>query len=99
MLAFKEKNMAMHSRFCYYSRTTLLQKISLEWLNWNAQFFDYSDEPYLFYLAELLSKDLTNDSANLGYSFGLNGQLSSENRSVAPNELPRFMNLLKQMNV
>ena len=34
-----------------------LQKITTEWLNWNAQFFDYSDEPYLFYLAELLSKD------------------------------------------
>ena len=34
-----------------------LQKITMEWLNWNAQFFDYSDEPYLFYLAEMLSKD------------------------------------------
>ena len=32
-----------------------LQKITTEWLNWNAQFFDYSDEPYLFYLAELLN--------------------------------------------
>ena len=37
-----------------------LQKITTEWLNWNAQFFDYSDEPYLFYLAELLSKDFNN---------------------------------------
>nr|YP_009185032.1 proteolytic subunit 2 of clp protease [Characiochloris acuminata]ALO63272.1 proteolytic subunit 2 of clp protease [Characiochloris acuminata] len=36
-----------------------LQKITMEWLNWNAQFFDYSDEPYLFYLAELLSKDFS----------------------------------------
>nr|AYQ94183.1 ATP-dependent Clp protease proteolytic subunit [Borodinellopsis texensis] len=33
-----------------------LQKITMEWLNWNAQFFDYSEEPYLFYLAELLNK-------------------------------------------
>src|SRR6478672_266419 len=34
-----------------------LQKITMEWLNWNAQFFDYSDEPYLYYLADILSKD------------------------------------------
>ena len=40
-----------------------LQKITTEWLNWNAQFFDYSDEPYLFYLAELLSKDFQNNEA------------------------------------
>lgn len=39
-----------------------LQKITMEWLNWNAQFFDYSDEPYLFYLAELLSKNSQNDA-------------------------------------
>ena len=50
-----------------------LQKISLEWLNWNAQFFDYSDEPYLFYLAELLAKDFEGGNANLNYSFYLNG--------------------------
>jgi ATP-dependent Clp protease, protease subunit len=40
-----------------------LQKITTEWLNWNAQFFDYSDEPYIFYLAELLSKDFNNNEA------------------------------------
>ena len=39
-----------------------LQKITMEWLNWNAQFFDYSEEPYLFYLAEILSGDTTNKS-------------------------------------
>lgn len=90
-----------------------LQKISLEWLNWNAQFFDYSDEPYLFYLAELLSKDLTGEQANLGYSLGLNGQLpgstaqwsnpSGAREGIGANalqaDLPRFMNLFKQMNV
>ena len=37
--------------------THTLQKISLESLNWNSQFFDYSEEPYLFYLAELLAKE------------------------------------------
>jgi ATP-dependent Clp protease protease subunit len=36
-----------------------LQKMTLEWLNWNAQFFDYSEEPYIFYLAEILSKDFS----------------------------------------
>nr|YP_009463728.1 ATP-dependent Clp protease proteolytic subunit [Haematococcus lacustris]AUW36550.1 ATP-dependent Clp protease proteolytic subunit [Haematococcus lacustris] len=40
-----------------------LQKITTDWLNWNAQFFDYSDEPYLFYLAELFNNDSPN-SAN-----------------------------------
>lgn len=78
-----------------------LQKISLEWLNWNAQFFDYSDEPYLFYLAELLSKDLTGEQANLGYSLALNGQLptSTGGAGASPADLPRFMNLFKQMNI
>lgn len=45
-----------------------LQKITTEWLNWNAQFFDYSDEPYLYYLAEILSKDFTKDNTNLKYN-------------------------------
>jgi ATP-dependent Clp protease protease subunit len=45
-----------------------LQKITTEWLNWNAQFFDYSDEPYLYYLADILSKDFSKESANLKYS-------------------------------
>jgi ATP-dependent Clp protease protease subunit len=44
-----------------------LQKITLEWLNWNAQFFDYADEPYLFYLADILSKSFneTKEDAKL----------------------------------
>jgi ATP-dependent Clp protease protease subunit len=45
-----------------------LQKITTEWLNWNAQFFDYSDEPYLFYLAELLSKDFQNNEAKNAFN-------------------------------
>lgn len=44
-----------------------LQKITTEWLNWNAQFFDYSDEPYLYYLADILSKDFSKDNANIKY--------------------------------
>jgi ATP-dependent Clp protease protease subunit len=46
-----------------------LQKITTEWLNWNAQFFDYSDEPYLYYLADILSKDFSKDSAYSNSSF------------------------------
>jgi ATP-dependent Clp protease protease subunit len=45
-----------------------LQKITMEWLNWNAQFFDYSDEPYLFHLAETLSKDFNKGDARMLYS-------------------------------
>lgn len=45
-----------------------LQKITMEWLNWNAQFFDYSDEPYLYYLADILSKDFSKETGNLMYS-------------------------------
>lgn len=45
-----------------------LQKITTEWLNWNAQYNkDFSDEPYLFYLADILSKDFTKGSASLKY--------------------------------
>ena len=45
-----------------------LQKITMEWLNWNAQFFDYSDEPYLFYLAETLSKDFNKNDGRMLFS-------------------------------
>jgi ATP-dependent Clp protease protease subunit len=58
-----------------------LQKITTEWLNWNAQFFDYSDEPYLYYLAELLSKDFNKSQ---------NGQKVNEN-----NEISQLLNMLK----
>lgn len=80
-----------------------LQKISMDWLNWNAQFFDYggntavktdssvnsakdkkfseknnkqsnleinAEEPYLFYLAEILSKDFNKQNPSLLYKTG-----------------------------
>lgn len=53
-----------------------LQKITMEWLNWNAQFFDYSDEPYLFYLAETLSKDFNKGEGQMLYS-GDNKEMST----------------------
>jgi len=71
--------------------THTLQKISLEWLNWNSQFFDYSEEPYLFYLAELLAKDMTGNNA------GLMPQSFSE-RGMSDTELAKFMMMFKQMN-
>lgn len=54
-----------------------LQKITIEWLNWNAQFFDYSDEPYLFYLAEMLSKDFNKKDARLLFSNNVHGESTS----------------------
>lgn len=64
-----------------------LQKITTEWLNWNAQFFDYSDEPYLFYLAELLSKDFNNSEARMGQ------RMSGENKEIA-----QLLQMLKSNN-
>nr|ALO21056.1 proteolytic subunit 2 of clp protease [Lobochlamys segnis] len=58
-----------------------LQKITMDWLNWNANFFDYADEPYLFYLAEILSKDFTQQNTNLLYT----------------TEMSRFMKVFKTM--
>ena len=52
-----------------YLNNQTLQKISLEWLNWNSEFLDYSDEPYLFYLAELLAQDVTKPQTSNMYEF------------------------------
>ena len=82
-LAIDENNML---------ETHTLQKISLESLNWNSQFFDYSEEPYLFYLAELLAKDVTGNNAGLLTSSGL------QNYSMNDREFAKFMMMFKQMN-
>lgn len=97
-LMISEEDLRIDENHMLERRT--LQKISLEWLNWNSQFFDYSDEPYLFYLAELLAKDVTGETSNLNYSVYLNG--GKGNGSLEPNaydrsELPKFMSLFKQM--
>nr|YP_009629578.1 proteolytic subunit 2 of clp protease [Chlorococcum tatrense]AYQ94362.1 proteolytic subunit 2 of clp protease [Chlorococcum tatrense] len=65
-----------------------LQKITTEWLNWNAQFFDYSDEPYLFYLAELLKKDF-NKSQNSVSTY------SSTNQENMSSDISQLLNMLK----
>jgi ATP-dependent Clp protease protease subunit len=82
-LAIDENNML---------ETHTLQKISLESLNWNSQFFDYSEEPYLFYLAELLAKDATGNNAGLLTNSGL------QNYSMNDREFAKFMMMFKQMN-
>nr|WVD55882.1 ATP-dependent Clp protease proteolytic subunit [Tetradesmus sp. JML-2023a] len=82
-LAIDENNML---------ETHTLQKISLEWLNWNSQFFDYSEEPYLFYLAELLAKDISGNNA------GLLSNAIHQNQSMSDTELAKLMMMFKQMN-
>nr|AWI68217.1 proteolytic subunit 2 of clp protease [Pediastrum angulosum] len=86
-LMISEEDLAIDEN--YRLERDTLQKISLEWLNWNAQFFDYSDEPYLFYLAELLAQDVTGEQAGLLYN--LKNSLESSNN----NESSKLMTLFK----
>nr|YP_010388684.1 Clp protease proteolytic subunit [Leontynka pallida]UPQ43851.1 Clp protease proteolytic subunit [Leontynka pallida] len=69
----------------YLLEQKTLQKISMDWLNWNSQFVDYKfgtspnaasndsfgqqDNPYFFYLAEILAKDFNNKDAQFFYNF------------------------------
>nr|WLG71279.1 ATP-dependent Clp protease proteolytic subunit [Chlorophyceae sp. KF-2023a] len=76
-----------------------LQKISLDWLNWNSQFFDYSEEPYLFYLSEILAKDFAEGDGNLFYpgALGTNSNFSFSsdfgvNDSSLAKSMARFKN-------
>ena len=66
-----------------------LQKITMEWLNWNAQFFDYSDEPYLFHLAETLSKDFNKGDARMLYSNSKNLSMPYSH-GYSNNAMPRL---------
>lgn len=95
-LMISEEDLGIDDNHVLERRT--LQKISLEWLNWNAQFFDYSDEPYLFYLAELLSKDITGDKGELGYSLSgdFKGSVNTSPTGSSNTDLSRFMKLFKQ---
>jgi len=70
-----------------------LQKMTLEWLNWNTQFADYSEEPYLFYLSEILARDFTNGSNMLYEATGVNSAGSSN--FASPNQLTNFMKTFK----
>jgi ATP-dependent Clp protease, protease subunit len=73
-----------------------LQKITSEWLNWNAQFFDYSDEPYLYYLADLLSKDFNknqmsqriNENSEISQLLNMLKNKKNINNSNVPGEPP-----------
>nr|ALO21617.1 proteolytic subunit 2 of clp protease [Stephanosphaera pluvialis] len=76
-----------------------LQKITTEWLNWNAQFFDYSDEHYLFYLAELLSKDFNKGGITSPFSFSpINSEKNKGGAQIngkVYNAIIHLLNLLK----
>lgn len=61
-----------------------LQKITLDWLNWNSRFFNYMEEPYGFYVAELLAQDFRRGEMKTWYS---------EN----PAEWNMFMQMLKML--
>jgi ATP-dependent Clp protease protease subunit len=73
-----------------------LQKITTEWLNWNSQFFERDNkansqagfsgdnEPYLYYLADILSKDFSGEAGNLKYG-----------TSVGPTEMTKLIKTLK----
>ena len=93
-LMISEEDLAIDENHMLERHT--LQKISLEWLNWNAQFFDYSDEPYLFYLAELLSKDVVNNGELL-YNFGSNSSSTGPNSAKNLAELEKLMLMFKNM--
>ena len=85
-LMTSEGDLAIDQNYMLERQT--LQKITLDWLNWNAQFFDYSDEPYLFYLAELLSKNFNNEQ----------GQLFYGNSNPSLSELPKLMTMFRAIN-
>jgi ATP-dependent Clp protease protease subunit len=55
----KEDDLAIDENLALEQYT--LQAMTREWLNWNTQFFDYSDEPNLFYFAEILSTKIPNE--------------------------------------
>ena len=84
-LMASESDLAIDQNYMLERHT--LQKITLDWLNWNAQFFDYSEEPYLFYLAEILSKNFNNDK----------GQLFYQNSNANLSELPKLMTIFRNM--
>ena len=59
-----------------------LQKITVQWLTWNAQFFNYEDEPYFYYLAQIVSQDFNKQTGRLIYNL----------------EMERLMKIFKNMS-
>jgi ATP-dependent protease ClpP protease subunit len=83
-----------------------LQRITKEWLNWNSQFFDYSDEPYLYYLAQTLSKDFGNSSSSSPYDFNApqffnslkSNSLNLQNKKSVPSGLDIYSAFRTSLN-
>jgi ATP-dependent Clp protease protease subunit len=107
-LMISEQDLAIDENYMLERHT--LQKISLEWLNWNAQFFDYSDEPYVFYLAELLAKNFSNSDGSLLYTetsvdsehslrFSFEQSLKEKQKSsLNQTEIPQLMSMFQEMS-
>ena len=80
----------------YLLEQKTLQKITMDWLNWNTQFIDYKDgniknssykdQPYFFYLAEILSKDFNNKDAQFFYNFMLDNIQKTNNNDINSNQ-------------
>jgi ATP-dependent Clp protease protease subunit len=93
-LMISEEDLAIDENYMLERHT--LQKISLDQIGLNsteaAQFFDYTEEPYLFYLAELLNKDFKNGESLYGFGqqFGQTGQTNLS-------DLEKFMTMFKNM--
>ena len=75
----KEDDLAIDENLALEQYT--LQAMTREWLNWNTQFFDYSDEPNLFYFAEILS---TKISPEIQQDAQLFSGRSAFNRGLSP---------------
>lgn len=65
-LLLSEQDLAIEDNHTLEQYT--LQKITMQWLTWNAQFFNYEDEPYFYYLAEILCKDFNKQNGRLIYN-------------------------------
>jgi ATP-dependent Clp protease protease subunit len=65
-LLTSEEDLGIEQNFMLERYT--LQKIAMDWFNWNAQFFDYTDEASLIQLAELLSASPSKQDARSLFS-------------------------------
>jgi len=89
----------------YLLEQKTLQKITMDWLNWNTQFIDYKDgnsknstanAPYFFYLAEILSKDFNNKDAQFFYNFMLDNIQKERSSNERVYELNDSSSYIKQ---
>lgn len=77
-----------------------LQKITMDWLKWNAQFFNWDDEPYAYQLAEILSQDFQQSNSQMLYSSnpGDMGRLMTLFRKAPPGALNNMLESFAKMS-